>query len=841
MKKLPPFLFLSCLSIMGLISFDTPEQESLQLDNILGKLMLYSNDERPEKTYLQTDKDFYTNGQTIWFKAYLVDGIDHRASNKSKVVHVELVGPDGQVVERRKQFALGPGSKGEIRLDQELEQGEYTLRAYTKYMLNEDEPILFEKNIHIWMQSMTTSNFPENSQDLGNSKENGEDDASEPASRTIVRFFPEGGQLVYGMTTKLGIEVTDGLGNGLAASGSILDGEGNIVTDFNSGEFGLGMVNLKPLPGKTYYARLNGESYNNEFELPKAMNEGYLLKVTDRVEYILVQVATNLSDGLQGALLLGHLRGEVFLKQVVKGYGTKEHAVKIYPEQLKEGVAQFTLFTAKGEPVSERLFFVENPNQRASLSMDMDRKSYGTRDRVQIDLELADSEGNSLEGEFSMSVVSHNALSSEYSRDIRSWLLLDSDVGATVPDAGYFFKDASQDRKQLLDALMLTHGWRRFEWQELLRQKTSKKLRFSPEKGITISGRTVSYHDKEKPRQSLASLTLMGEDLIYSKDSTNANGRFSFGNFYFQDSLDAVLQAQSTTKKTKSIDFALDPDYPMDLPAPRKNSTRTTKFVAPDNDYLLNAFKKKAADFKYDPKEVNQLDEVVVTEKKKSKEELINKAYNASLSFGPFSRRVYRDSIAGGESLSAMDLLARIPGVRITGTYPFQQIKLPGGPKSMNASTIPGVMVDGVWSDITYLQGLRAIEISFLDVNWADTTIYGSRGAAGVISVYTEKGLDFGETPSELPGITKFKIPGFNKVREFYTPNYSVDKKEHEKPDYRSTLFWEPNIMLKKEGDNKLEFFTGDNPGQYLIKVEGLTDDGIPVSHTVEIEVNSSN
>ncbi|RRQ47511.1 hypothetical protein DZC72_17405 [Maribacter algicola] len=841
MKKLRPFLFLACLFMMGLISFDTPVQESVQIKNILGKLLLYSKNERPEKTYLLTDKDFYTNGETIWFKTYLVDGIDHKASNKSKVVHVELVGPDGQVVERRKQFAMGPGAEGEIRLDQELEQGEYTLRAYTKYMLNEDEPILFEKNIHIWMQSMTTSDFPENSQNLGNSKENGEGDASEQASRTIVRFFPEGGQLVYGMATKLGIEVTDGLGNGLAARGSILDGEGNIVTDFNSGEFGLGMVNLKPLPGKTYYARLNGESYNNEFELPKAINEGYLLNVTDRGEYILVQVATNLSDGLQGALLLGHLRGEVFLKQVVNGYGTKEHAVKIYPEQLKEGVAQFTLFTAKGEPVSERLFFVENPDQRASLSMDTDRKSYGTRDRIQIDLALADSEGNSLEGEFSMSVVSDNSLTSEYSRDIRSWLLLDSDVGATVPDAGYFFKDASQDRKQLLDALMLTHGWRRFEWQELLRQKTSKKLRFPPEKGITISGRTVSFHDNEKPRQSVASLTLMGEDLIYEKDSTDIDGRFSFGNFYFQDSLDAILQAESISKKPRSIDFILDSTHPMNLPAARKNSTKISKVVKPDNDYLLNAYKKKVADFKYDPKEVTQLDEVVVTEKKKTRKELINEAYNTMFSSSPFSRRVYRDSIFGGVSLSAMDLLARISGVWVTGTYPFQQIKLPGGPKSMNAGSIPGVMVDGVWSDITYLQGLRAIEVSFMDVNWADTTIFGSQGGAGVISIYTEKGLTFDEIPEKYPGIKDFKIPGFNKVREFYTPNYSLDKKEHEKPDYRSTLFWEPNIMLKKEGDNKLEFFTGDNPGRYLIKMEGLTNDGIPVSHTVEIEVDSSN
>lgn len=842
MKKLRPFLLLACLGIMALFSFNTPIQESMQIKNILGKLLLYSNSERPEKAYLHTDKDFYTNGETIWFKTYLVDGIDHRKSDKSRVVYVELLDSEGNILERRKQFVGNLGTAGEIQLDQKLAQGEYTLRAYTKYMLNEEEPVFFEKKIPVWMQQLTKGDVTEIPQSTAYQGVKEVDNESDEVLRTKVRFFPEGGQLVAGMSSKLGLEVTDDRGNGLALKGTIVDQEGNVAANFSSGEFGLGVVNLKPLPGKTYYARFKGESNDKEFELPRAMEEGYLLNVTDRGEYILVQVGTNLSDGLQGALLLGHLRGEVFLKQVVNGYGTKEHAVKIYPEQLKEGVAQFTLFTAKGEPVSERLFFVENPGQRASLSMDTDRKSYGTRNRVQVDLALTDSQGKSLEGEFSMSVVSNNALSSEYSGDIRSWLLLDSDLGATVPDAGYFFKDASQDRKQLLDALMLTHGWRRFEWQELLQQKTSKKLRFPPEKGITISGRTVSFHDNEKPRQSLASLTLMGEDLIYSKDSTDINGRFSFGNFYFQDSLDALIQVHSFSKKPRSLGFILDSLNPIDLAAPRKKPIIETRLVRPNNVYLLNAYKKRVADFRFDPKEVTQLDEVVVTEKKKSRNQIINEEYGAALSPGIFSKRMFRDDIPGGASLSAMDLLARIPGVWVTGNYPYQGVSLPGGPKSFGSGTAVGVRVDGSWSDITYLQSLRATEVSFMDVTWGpDAAIFGVQGRNGVVSVYKDRGLFNDDGFVDSPGITRFKIPGFNKVREFYTPNYSVNKKEHEKPDYRSTLFWEPNIILKKEGDNNLEFFTGDNPGKYLIKLEGLTNDGIPVSETIEMEVDSFN
>ncbi|UWX55909.1 hypothetical protein NYZ99_05865 [Maribacter litopenaei] len=383
------------------------------------------------------------------------------------------------------------------------------------------------------------------------------------------------------MPTKLGIEVTDGLGNGLAVRGSILDGEGNTITDFESREFGLGAINFKPLPGKTYFAGLGTGGSPRDFELPQVYDKGYVLNVTDREEYILVQVATSEDRGLQGAVLLGHLRGEVFLKQVLDGNGKADHAVKVYPERLKEGVAQFTLFTAKGKPVCERLFFVENPNNRASLDIRTDHESYGTRDRVQLDLALRNPKGSPVEGEFSMSVVSDNGISPKGDGDIRSWLLLDSDVGATVPDAGYFFGENSTERKQLLDALMLTHGWRRFQWSQLLEKKTGDKPRFEPEKGIAISGRTVSFHDNEKPRQSVASLTLMGEDSIYEKDSTDIDGRFSFGNFFFQDSMDAILQAESISKKPRSIDFVLDPELPIELPAPRNSLPKSTGYFSP--------------------------------------------------------------------------------------------------------------------------------------------------------------------------------------------------------------------------------------------------------------------
>ncbi|WP_273566333.1 hypothetical protein [Maribacter halichondriae] len=120
------------------------------------------------------------------------------------------------------------------------------------------------------------------------------------------------------------------------------------------------------------------------------------------------------------------------------------------------------------------------------------------------------------------------------------------------------------------------------------------------------------------------------------------------------------------------------------------------------------------------------------------------------------------------------------------------------------------------------------------------TALWGARGASGVIAVYTNRGFQLDNlTPQEYPGITKFKIPGFFKAREFYTPDYAKEKPE--KPDYRTTLFWEPEVTLNDEGESSLDFYTGDQTGGYWVKVEGITSDGRPVSGLYDIEVLESN
>lgn len=831
------------LVVLSLMAFETATQESQLLKKIIDKLLIYNKHEGPEKTYLHTDKDFYTNGETIWFKTYLIDGITHTQSNKSKVVYVELVDANNSIIAHRKIYADALGASGDIQLEENMRQGNYQLRSYTKYMLNDKEPVFFQKEIPIVVQKIRANANLENF--TGTSPKNKESHTSNNSKTKIgkpnVRFFPEGGNLVEGIATALGIEITDDKSNGISIKGVIKDNEGKTVVPFESLEFGLGKVNFKPFPNKSYYASIEINGIKQKFELPEVHPQGYGLSIKNQNDHMFVQVVGNTENGVNGTILIAHLRGKLIFKRVGKPEDEEAYAVKLFNKELLDGVAQFTLFAPNGEPVCERLVFVDNPSNDMEISITSNTKSYGLREKVSLDVALTDKDGVPLGGDFSMGVVtSNNRLENKSnSSDIRSWLLLDSDLGGSVSNAGYFFEDNSHERYFLLDALMLTHGWRRFVWSDILKNETNKAPRYPPEKGIIITGRTTAFNNQFSPKKTAIFLNTFGENLFNEQQSTDDQGRFSFGPFIFTDSLKGVIHAIDSFErkaKQKNISIFLDSLQPQIVSKENIQRKINKRTIVYNDDYLKQTYRKKVTDFKFNPSQVTQLDEVVVTENKKTRNEVMTEAMRAELTSGMFAKRIYTDSILGSDGDSAFDLLRRVAGVFVKGIYPQQEVEIRGKKTTL-------FLLDGIVTPIGRVQEMRANEVMFADIlKGSAASVFGSRGLGGAIAFYTDRGLRFdADKRPAASGITDFKIPGFYKTREFYRPNYNATKKEHEKPDYSTTLFWEPDISLDENGSSSVDFFTGDSSGSYKVKVEGMTNDGRPISGFYNIDVEESN
>jgi hypothetical protein len=113
--------------------------------------------------------------------------------------------------------------------------------------------------------------------------------------------------------------------------------------------------------------------------------------------------------------------------------------------------------------------------------------------------------------------------------------------------------------------------------------------------------------------------------------------------------------------------------------------------------------------------------------------------------------------------------------------------------------------------------------------------LYGMRGSFGVISVLTKRGNN-GPIPPVLYSIYHH-IYGYYQSRTFYSPKYNIPKPENEKPDLRTTIYWEPNVVTDSEGNATVSFFNADNRAIIKVDVEGISEQGFPLVGKSSFEV----
>ncbi len=653
--------------------------------------------------------------------------------------------------------------------------------------------------------------------------------------------MPEGGDLVNGLSSQIGVKAVDNLGTGIQFEGKILDEQGTPVAVFKTYRFGLGAFSFTPQAGKKYQAEISFQGIHKKIPLPSAQEQGYTLQITQRPpNQLLINVRSNIPNGLKDVVILGHLRGEpIFTFSNTEGLD--KLSLTIPTDSIPEGIAQFTLFSSKGEPLCERLVFVDNPRERALLSISTDKSTYGARQKVNVSLQLKDQAGNPLKAMVSATVTDKQSVYwSKYGQDIRSYLLLQADLPGHIEDPAYFFVEENATRRQLLDMLMLTQGWRRFSWKQVL-QETLPDLAWLPEQGFTISGQTTKLDQPDKPVAANLMVVAM-EKGISQQVSSGPDGRFSISGFPFLDSTRVVIQGAkptaNTNKKSKNNDanqqavagnrdikIRLDGDNP--------------PIIDPRNgfDLPLSTDAGQQKSFLADSKKLADLDSLFPGIWKLSLAEFEVKAKRTKNPYGvgdiPYrapTDRMIVDSIPGkSTALSVFDFLRRIPGAQVVGTFPNQSVVL-RGINSLGGPAQALFVLDGTVVDASTLSTVPVSTIAFVDVlKGGQAAMFGNRGINGVVAVYTKR---TGNQPAQydVNGIINFKHPGFYKAREFYAPQYDQKKPEHDRPDYRTTLHWAPIIETDKEGKATFSFFTNDKAGAFEILVQGMTAKGIPVS-----------
>ena len=411
-----------------------------------------------EKIHLHTDRSVYAGGDTIWFKAYLVNALDNKQETASQYIYSELLDPFGKNVCRVKiKQDKNAQFYGYLPVDDEIPAGQYTVRAYTRYMENAGEEFFFHKPIHIvspLSKSLSTeiSFEGEPGQKLIKGK-------SKLANDYQVDFLPEGGNLLAGVLSKMAFKALNTTGFSEEITGNVKDETGKTVCSFQTTHAGMGTFNWIPEAGKKYYAEcLSKAGVEKRFELPAAETNTCTLNVQESgYEYHISILYPNGVATDETQTLLIHQRGFPLLVQPFR----RTHRISIEKKALSPGIIQLLLLSSHGQIISERQLFVQSEKQ-ATAHIQTDKEAYTQREKVRLDITLQDEKGKPVQGNFSLSVTDNADILPDSSYTIYTSLLLSSDLKGYIEDPGWYFRGDNNARKEELDLLMLTQGWRKY-------------------------------------------------------------------------------------------------------------------------------------------------------------------------------------------------------------------------------------------------------------------------------------------------------------------------------------------------------------------------------------------
>ena len=850
-----------------LLYFSSLSAQTMQ-DTIIANFSLMERIPK-EKLYLHLDKPFYGAGEKIWFKGYLVNAITHQDNAQSNFIITELINRSDSIVERKKIRRDSLGFHNAFTLPATLPAGDYYLRGYSNWMLNEDPDFFFSRNIkignsidntivssieyqqeddtHYTAKIKFTSNvqavfenttikylYLENGKIKNKGKKKTDEngwisislpDLKSPVARRIevefddpqyiykrtfhlpvftndfdVKFFPEGGALINIPHQNVAFKAQGADGFSKEIEGFLFNSKGDTLTNFRSEHNGMGIFTMNPVNNETYYVTVRtNDSITKRFDLPAIEPKGISIAMSHYKQEIRYEIQkTEATEWPQKLFLLAHTRGKLAILQPIN---PKRTFGKMNDSLFTEGITHFMLIDEQGNALSERLIFVPDhkPNQ---WQITTDQPTYGKREKVSLQIAAKDSEGNPVEGTFSVSITDRKSIQPDSLTDnILSNLLLTSDLKGYVEDPAFYFLNQDARTLRSIDYLMMTHGWRRHKMENVLRTPSLNFTNYI-EKGQTISGRIMGFFGANVKKGPIS--VLAPKYNIIATTETDEKGQFIV-NTSFRDSTTFLVQAR-TKKGFAGVDILMDPpQYPVAThKAPYFNGATT--FM---EDYLMNT---RDQYYMEGGMRVYNLKEVTVTAKRE-------RPSSKSIYTGGINTYTVEEDRLQGYGQTAFDAASRLPSVTITN----------GSEIHIRNNSEPAIIVidDIVYEDASdILKDIQVSDMSSISLlRGADAVILGPRASGGAVVITLKDPRNLPARPAQ--GIITYTPLGYSESVEFYHPTYDTpEKKNAQRSDFRSTVYWNPELRLDAEGKATIEYYTPDSTAPEDIIIEGVDKNG---------------
>ncbi|MCK0132133.1 TonB-dependent receptor plug domain-containing protein [Flavobacteriaceae bacterium F08102] len=775
--------------------------------NILeGRLDFYRNNNPVEKVYLHTNSDVYITGEDIWFSGYVVLGANY-AYSTSKLLYVDLVSPKGEIIHSQTQELFQGRTDGVISLPNDLVSGKYQLRAYTHWMRNDvDDAFFFSKLVEIASE--------EQLKDITNTY----------TASTDLQFFPEGGYAVAGLEGVIAFKAIGKDGLAKSVEGNIIDSKGNMVAFMKTVFQGEGFFYLTPKRNEQYTAVLTD---GTKYPLPEVMDEGYAMTVnSDYTDYINIKVQATERLRDQPFYFIVHTRQKLFHKG--KYYFNDKGALhfKAPTKGLPTGVVTMTLLDGEKRPWSERIVFV-NHRDELKISVTPNQTVFDKRDEVSLDIEVTDAQGEPVKVDMSIAVTDYDQIQKgNHDMNMLNYIYLQSDIRGYIANPGELFNAQNRREKQKLDLTLLTHGWRRFVWNDVWEKKTYEK-QFKVQNGLKVSG-TAYVNKKQKPLQNkiVEVFCRSAQGIMIYNALTDDQGRFEVDNLNLRGEIAFEFKAfRADNRPYSNLQVVLDKEK---IALPSSNYSVNQQSIE-HNGALSNAktYREYALRSRYADSIYNEgilLNEVQLKAKFKPKTVEERRQTEPNYGIEP-DATIFSEDVPGAFRVSDL-LIGRVAGVMVSGDG---SITIRGG--ASNRGGGPLWVLDNVIVPESMIESFPVQDIERIEVlKGASTSMYGVRGAGGVILIYTYRGV----RPDSVERETAYVVPEEHKIyghgisKEFYSPKYDVEEDLQNKPDYRATLYWNSSVVTDDNGKATVRFFNSDIAKKIQVSIETMSVNGIP-------------
>ncbi|MDB5136398.1 MAG: hypothetical protein JWP37_3001 [Mucilaginibacter sp.] len=671
------------------------------------------------------------------------------------------------------------------------------------------------------------------------------------AENADVQFLPEGGNLIAGLTARIGFKAIGEDGRGIDVFGIITDHEQQQAASFQSLHNGMGSFSMDIKAGESYIAKVTlPDGTKKEYPLPAVKVSGTVLRVKNVIESDSVAVTVAATDDLMRAnnsyFLIGKARGIVCYAAILSFHDGQSIRREIAKSLFPSGVTHFILMTAKEQALNERMVYIDH-HDNLHIRVDSDEPEYNPRDSIGLHIKVTDNNGNPVAGNFSLAVTDDQTIKTDTlnNENIITRILLTSDLKGYVEQPGYYLQKQNRETAQALDNLLLTQGWVGYEPQAA--------LPYEAETEYTVKGKVINVFSK--PVKHTKVLLFSKSPMLIMDTLTNKQGQFSFNQFPKVDTPLFILKAVNRNGKSFNVGINMDEVSPPVFNTPK--FPQMQPWYVNSDTTLINSIKQTIANKKlseYTPDGKHRLKTVTILAKKTIKNSLnLNGPGNADQVFDEKEMEQ-----AGKETL--LDLFSeKIKGFREGAKTFLVHSRAPGNlsrdiPKDSTitwyfvADRPVVIFIDGV--DLSaviniptffelrrYLMAHNAEDIKGIEVN--ETTKYATIYRRIYQDKYDPQPTSFqycfievttrsGHGPGidNTPGVYLYKPVALSCPGQFYKPRYNVNDKTTNNTISRSIIDWEPNITTDKNGEGRVTFYASNKASTYTLIMEGSDANG---------------